>query len=91
MKMELMPLFFLSSEEETNAIIMGLSDDEYEFSLLMDQVFVDCFTFAEVYAVFYYEYPQYLYGSGTSTLKRNWTLYQKSLQPEVKSFRNPWV
>lgn len=86
-----MLLSFLCSEEKSNAIIMGLTDYEYEFSQVMDQVFSQCFTYKEVYAVFYYEYPHYLYGSGTSTLKQNWTLYRKSLQPVVVNFYNPWA
>lgn len=71
---------------------MGLSDYEYDFSQLMDEIFPDCNSFAEVYAVFYYEHPHHLFGSGTDVLKQNWNLYQKSLQPApLTTFYNPWA
>ncbi|SOB74488.1 hypothetical protein BQ9231_00605 [Cedratvirus lausannensis] len=70
---------------------MGLSEFEYEFSQLMDEIFPNCSSFEEVYNTFLYQYPQYLFGTGARVLKQNWLLYQKSIRPVIQPFYNPWA
>jgi hypothetical protein len=89
----MLPFYLCFEEEQAGKVFptMGLSEFEYEFVQLMDEIFPLCSTFGEVYEVFLYQYPQYLFGSGVGVLKQNWFLYQRSLRPVQIPLYNPWV